>query len=424
MFLLACTSGVLPGDLVDTSRPSEGAGQDTAVEQVDGEPWSPPSWDPYALPDEVPTVAIEIDPEAMLRMDAEPYTHDDEVGVFVDEEGVRHEVDLAYRGAYALSSVMSNYDLRNWKVKFAADDRYHERREWNFNYEPHVKQKLAYDLFRFAGVQVPGAQHVLLELNGEPQGIYLRYEDPDDERFLADSFGHDAGDLYKAGYDLPGEPVCWADLTWLGAEPDDYLCHYANKTGDAYEPLVGFVTELNELPDDELAAWFEASFDLESFLSYLVVSNFIANWDSYPQRPKNYWLYDRDGVFVFLPWDLDGTFSPWRDDTYNQMGTTADPLYNLASSEYDPVHAEEGTERPLVRRLFALPGVEAAYLERYAELSEDLLSEAYLSERVGALTELAVGHASAVDQARLRSYEADVQSFVLQRTAFVAGVLE
>jgi len=431
--LLACSSGILP-DLaapVDTARAGDTArALDSDVTETLPDIWEPPEWDPDELPADVPTVAIEISAEAMARLDAAPYTADDEVGVFIDEVGVRHDVDLNYRGAYALRNVMSCCDLRNWKVKFASDDRYLDRREWNFNYEPHVRQKLAYDLFRFAGLAAPGAQHVLLEVNGEPQGLYLRYEDPDNLRWLSDSFGDDEGDLYKAAYDLPELPVCWADLTWLGSDDADYPCHYNKKTNlgdpDDYGVIRGFITDLNGASDAEIEAWLEGAFDVDRFLSYLAVSNFIANWDSYPQRPKNYWLYEdpRTERVVFIPWDLDGTFNPYVDGTWNQMGTTASIFFNLLESDYAPPNAEEGVERPLARRVMALEGHREAYVARYRALSEGVLSPEYLEARLAALTELAIQAASASDGQQLRAAERDVSAFIQQRAERVRAELD
>lgn len=415
----------------DTARGDTAAGDTGALEEVPGSEWSAPVYDPYALPDGVRTVDIEIDAEAMARLDADPFHAPDERGVFVDDDGVRHEVDLSYRGAYALLSVMRSYDLRNWKVKFDADDPYLDRREWNFNYEPHLRQKLAYDLLRFAGVAVPEAEHVVLRLNGVYQGVYLQYADPDNKAWLYDSFGDDDGDLYKAAYDLPYEPQCFADLTWLGDEDSAYACHYTKKTNDEEAPddvavLRAFLDDLNHLPDDEFAAWVEGAVDVESLLSYLAVSNFIAQWDSYPQRPKNYWLYEdrHAGRMAFIPWDLDNTFSPSIDGTYNKMGATAPVLYNLVESDYAPVHAEEGTERPLVRRLFAREEVQEAYLARYAVLSESILSQAYLDDRLTALHEIVGPYASATDQGRMASAREDMRTFLSLRAARVAEELE
>ena len=418
-------SGGDSGDTDDTSPPDDSASEDTAVEE-----WVRPEADPSELPTRVMRLALELDLDAMERLDANPYAADDEAGVFVDEDGVRHEVELNYRGAYALRSVISAYDLRNWKVKFDKEDAWHERREWNLNYEPHLTQELAYDLFLFAGVAVPSSEHVILSVNGEEAGTYVLYEDPDNKDWLADWFGDDEGDLYKAAFDIPGEPQCFGDLTWLGEDDAAYDCHYAKKTnhkvapGD-YSVLRSWLDPLNHLDDDEVDAWFDAHVDVERFISYLVVSNFIANWDSYPQRPKNYWVYEdrRSERMVFVPWDLDGTFSPWRDSTYNQMGTTAPVLYNLEAQDYRPVHEAEGSERPLVRRLMASEARRAAYVARYKELNETILSREYLDDRVTSLMGLLLPEVSTTDRGRLESNESSLRQFIAERTKNVTEEL-
>ncbi len=426
--LVACSEIPLGDSTVQD--PGSGGGDDIVPEQVTGA-WTPPEWDPGSLPAEVPVLEIEIAPEAMSRLDADPFGAPDESGTFIDSEGVHHDVALNYRGAYQLLNVMSAFDLRNWKVKFEKDDPWERRREWNFNYEPHLRQKLAYDLFRFAGVSVPGPQHVLLRVNGQEALLYLAYEDPDNASWLWDSFGDDQGDLYKAASDLPGEPVCWADLTWLGPEDADYLCHYNKKTNHKEAPedmgvVRGFITDLEQVSDEELPGWLEEHLDVESFLSYLVVSNFIANWDSYPQRPKNYWLYEdrRAGWMVYVPWDLDATLNPYTDGTFNQMGTTAGLFYNLLENEYDSPHVEEGLERPLVRRMMMHAEYQEAYLQRYRELTELILSAGYLSDRVTALGDQLLAQASSSDGYRLVGSLASLETFIRERSGFVNQALE
>ncbi len=430
--LLACTdSGLVSQHTGDDSDPTDTSGPDTRDTGAETVPdaWDPPSYDAYGLPDGMPVVNIVIDAAAMARLDADPFHAPDERGEFVDDDGTSHEVDLSYRGAYALLSVMSYYDLRNWKVKFDEDDRHDGRREWNFNYEPHFNQKLAYDLFRFAGVAVPGAQHVVLQVNGVYQGMYLQYEDPDNDRWLWDQFGDQDGDLYKAAYDLPYEEQRFADLTILGDSDDDYLLHYDKKTNRDGDMSVvrGFIEELNGLSDQEILAWYAANMDLERLRSYLAVSNFVSNWDSYPQRSKNYWLYQdlRAQRMVYVPWDLDATFGPYADGSYNQMGTDASVLFNLEHSDYPPPNSPPETEdRPLVRRLMAFEDQREAYLARYRELSEDLLTAEYLEQRLTALTAIVDDQLSATDRARLESNNVTLRTFIQRRTATVHAELE
>ncbi len=405
--------------------PGDTAGDDTA-----SVPWTPPEYDPDALPDGVPHVEITLDAAAIARLDADPYHAADEPGTFTDGDGVVHPVQLNYRGAYQLQNVIYAYNLRNWKVKFAAGDEHEGHRVWNFNYEPHLRQQLAYELLRFAGVAVPSARHVVLEVNGRPAGTYLQYEDPDNKTWLAEQFGDDDGDLYKGAYDLPGEPQCFADLTWLGPDDADYACHYLKHTNDNVPPddmavLRTFITALNDTPDADFSAWSAANVDVDRLLSSLVVTNFAAQWDSYPQRPKNYWLYQdvHAGRMVYIPWDLDNTFSADVDGSYNQMGTTASVLYDLETHDYQAPNEGEGTERPLARRVIARPELRAAYLDRYRELSTSLLTDGWLEDRIERLTAQLEPELSRTDKDRLQADNAAVLRFVHARTRFVADEL-
>lgn len=366
--------------------------------------WKEPTFDPQALPTNVPSVEIVIADDARAALDAAPFYGDDVTGTFVDGDG-KHYQDIAinYRGAYALQDLINSDPLgrRNWKVKFASDDRYRERRKWNYTFSPSLRQLLAYDLMRFAGVRVPSVRPVRLSVNGKAQGIYLEYEDPDDKDWLWAMFGDKKGDLYKAALDMPaseGQPEqkYFADTTYLGPDDTAYPKHYNKKTNADdvtaaadYSVIRVFLDKLNALADAELATWAEEHLELDRFLSYLVVSNFITNWDSFPQRPKNYWLYEvrREGKLSLIPWDLDNTFQQTLSD-FNKMGTNTSVMYDLLKLDYSPYHSEEGTQRPLAWRLLAQPQIKAAYLARYRELATSILSKSYLSSRIDRLAAL------------------------------------
>jgi len=415
------------------------------------EPWVEPTFDPNSLPTSIPLVEIVVAEADLAALDAAPFYGEDVVGAFVDAEGVRHEqVDVNYRGAYALLELIESDPLgrRNFKLKFPSEDRYQERREWNYTFSPSLRQLLAYDLMRYSGVRVPSARHVRLSVNGEAMGLYLEYEDPDSKDWLFDMFGDRTGDLYKAARDMPaseGQPEqkFFADTTYLGADDAAYLYHYNKKTnhedpaiaGD-FSVLRGFLEELNRVTGEELLTFASARFELDRFLSYLVVSNFIANWDGFPQRPKNYWLFEvrNQGKLAFIPWDLDGTFQT-DTDVFNQMGTEASVFFNLRQLDYEPYHTEEGTERPLAWRLLALPELEAAYRARYRELLGSILSESYLSSRIAALAALTEPHLSEAltgqgwlgeertERGDFDEALRDMQAFVTARVATVSAEL-
>jgi hypothetical protein len=423
-------AGNVAGSSGTSGTPTGAAGTTGGEQAAAVEP--NPTLDIREFPTGVGSVGIEISEADQATLEAEPWLAEDVSGTFVDEQGVRYEsVSLNYRGAYALLNLVNaNRPQRNWKVKFGSEAPYLDRREWNFNYEPHVRQKLAYDLMRFAGVRVPPAEHVLLRVNGEPRGITLRYADPDSKGWLHDAFGSDRGDLFKAAYDLPGEPQYFALLTYLGPNDQDYFLHFNkklnndNEAATDYSSLRTFISALNDTPDAEFPDWLRANFDVERFTSYLVVSNFIANWDSYPQRPKNYWLYQSplDTRWSYVPWDMDGTFQ-FSLNGNSPLGALGSIFHEFDQFDGRDPATDEGTERPLVRRMMQQGEFRAAYVARYRELTSTILSAEYLTDRATRLLELLEGVASEEDGERLSENNDEILDFVQQRSENVARQL-
>lgn len=390
-------------------------------------------FDPHAVPSAVPAVSIQIDETARQLLEAAPWSAPDVLGAFADDAGTDYEpVELNYRGAFALQNlIISGSRQRNWKVKFPDETPYLQRLEWNFNLEAHLRQKLAYDLMRFAGVAVPAANHVVLTVNGVRQGLYLQYEDPDNKAFLRDEFGSAAGDLFKAAFDIPGEPKKFALLTVLGPDDADYFLHYDKKLNDEgaaerdYANLRAFISALDETPDADFPDWLRENFDVERFTNYLVVSNFIANWDSYPQRPKNYWLYHSpvSARWVFIPWDMDATFQVAENDLA-PMGPEASIFHEFDHYEGEHPNEEEGTERPLVRRMMAHGEFRTAYVRRYRELLDSTLGMDYLLRRLEALDALVKAVASDSELSSLDEAKADMLLFIERRHDSVRAELD
>ncbi len=408
-------------DVVDT----DSSKQDTEVlvdtdEHLDSE----------AVPSNVPEVRIEISEQDKQSLDADPYKAPDVLGTFIDENGKQYSAELNYRGAYALMTLISSgAKQRNWKVKFSKENMYQNRTEWNFNYEPNIRQKLAYDLLKFAGVKMPAPRHVRLYVNGVLQGLYLEYEDPDSKAWLWDRFGNNNGDLYKAAYDLPGETKYFADLTYLGDLDSDYFFHYNKKTnkGDLiedYSILRKFIYDLNFVSDEEFVNWMKKAFQTDQFITYLAVSNFISNWDSYPHRPKNFWLYHNPGIdkWTFIPWDLDGTFQLMKN-SLNQMGIDASIFYQFDEFEWYGMEDGEGTERPLVTKMMLHPEFRDAYIAKYKELLSGVLNEDYIKNRASHLSNLLLSIASEEDRYEVEDANEEIQSFVSERSANVRGQL-
>jgi spore coat protein CotH len=387
-----------------------------------------------ATPTPIATVNLEIADTVIPQLDANPYHAQDAAGAFIDGNAVRYDpIDVNYRGAYALNTLIADgARQRNWKLKFTKAQPYQGRREWNFNYEPHIRQRLAYWLMHLAGVKVPAARHVALRVNAQNHGLFLEYEDPDNKTWLMDKFGDDTGDLFKAAYDVPKETPYFATLEVLGDTDADYAMHYRKMTNNDdpakatdFSSLRAFIAKLNQTPDAEFETFLRQNFDVERFISYLVVGNFISHWDSLPERPKNFWLYQvpATGKWAFIPWDMDATFQSGKFNL-NPMGTDASIFYQFDSFvEYRGRVAGEGTARPLITRTMKVPAFRAAYVARYREATASLLAKDYLLSQITRLCDMLKGAAQPDELQQLADAQSDMEQFVNKRSASVSAEL-
>jgi hypothetical protein len=110
-------------------------------------------------------------------------------------------------------------------------------------------------------------------------------------------------------------------------------------------------------------------------------------------------------------------------DQLNRMGTEASIYYQLDAYEPYRVSENEGQERPLVRRLLAIPALRSAYVAAYRAALETFLAKEYLLGRIAALNTLLMAHASAADARLLAKATNDMQAFVEARFAAVSAQL-
>lgn len=391
----------------------------------------------------LPKVNIVIAQDSFNVLEANPFTSEDVHGKFIGDTGVVpvpqviENVELNYRGAYALLSLI--YDStpslkrRNWKVKTPKDQQYMNRRELNFNYQVHVREFMADYLMNQAKVPLAQSRFVLLSVNGVSHGLYFQIEDVDNKNFLLEAFGNKNGDLYKSAYDTPADPDnrYWADFSYLGPNDSDYFFHYDKKTnndGDKetdYSSIREFTEMINFTPDETFEVTLKNNFAWENFIRYLVVSNFISNWDGYPQRPKNSWLYQNpaDGKWNFIPWDLDATFDPitiGTDIWMNMMGQYCSIFHYMDEYEpYQPGAASETKERPLVWRMMKVPFFRKYYVEEYKKALDTYLSESMINNVLDSISAVIKKNVSNTNWNTFAGTVSQTKTFVNNKTTFV-----
>lgn len=393
----------------------------------------------------LPKVNIVIASDSFKVLEANPFTSEDVHGTLIADSGlipvsqVIDTVRLNYRGAYALLDMINTYKgsikRRNWKVKTPKDNQYMNRREWNFNYQNHVREFMADYLMNKAKVPLAQNRFVLLSVNGVSHGLYMQIEDVDNKGFLLEAFGNKDGDLYKSAYDTPADPNnrYWADFSYLGPNDSDYYYHYDKKTnnnGDAetdYSSIRSFTEMVNLTSDEDFEVTLKNNFAWENFIRYLVVSNFISNWDGYPQRPKNSWLYQNpaDGKWNFIPWDLDATFQPITVGTnlgLDMMGQYCSIFHYMDKYEpYQPGDQTETKERPLVWRMMKVPFFRNYYVEEYKRGLNTYLSKSMINSVLDSISSVIKLNVSSTSWNSFAATVTETKTFVNNKTTAVTN---
>jgi len=215
----------------------------------------------------------------------------------------------------------------------------------------YLREILSYEAFASLGVPVPTMTWVRLTVNGELRGLYLAVEQVD-EPMLERYFGDGRGDLYKPEF-MVGQG---ADLKWYGNSFENYpgIVYKTKAKNTDHSALIAMLDTLNNGGD------LEAVLDVDEVLRYWAVSAMLSNFDSYPgSMLHNYYLYEADGKFRILPWDLNMSFGGFGSATYEQM----------VAAKVDEPTLGPVADRPLIAKLLEVP----EYREKYHEYLQELI---------------------------------------------------
>lgn len=151
-----------------------------------------------------------------------------------------------------------------------------------------------------------------------------------------------------------------------------------NENSPDHSTLFRLLDVLNNEPDETFPEEIEKVLDVDQVLRFLAVSAAIVHLDNYIGMGHNYYLYEVDGKFTIIPWDLNMAFG-----TFNS-GLDRDGLVNFY---IDEPTAGAVANYPLVRLLSYQP-----YLDTYHAYLEELIngpfSEEAMNSRIDKLAEL------------------------------------
>lgn len=309
---------------------------------------------------EVIQINVEIDQTDWQEMLANP-TAEQYYAATVQLAGQTvQNIGFRIKGNSSLSSVArSDSDRYSFKIDF---DQYVDGQTLlgltklnlnnNFSDPSSMREYLAYQAFNELGVPTPATVYANVCINGQLQGLYLAVEGIESP-FLERSYGEALGELYKP-------EGTGADLAWRGESPNSYpgIIDQNKNVQSDNQQLIAFLRALDSGED------LEAYLDVDATLRYFAVSTALANFDSYQgQMLHNYYLYNHNGQFVILPWDLNMAFGGFG----GVSGVLIDePTMGALSS------------RPLIAKLLAVP----EYLDRYHSYLETVATSFLSEERM------------------------------------------
>lgn len=247
----------------------------------------------------------EVDWQDMLENPLEEEYH--KANVTINGETIGN-VAIRTKGNNSLTSVASSdSDRYSFKLDFDYYDNngnYYGLKKLclNNNYSDNssMREYIAYQIMGEMGLDVPECAYSHITVNGEEWGLYLAVE-PVDEVFLAEHFADATGDLYKP----EGMGGTGADLVYNGDDISAYT-GLNLKTNEDTPDGKEIIALMKALEDGENL---EEVLDVESALKYIAANVALANFDSYlGNTTHNYYLYEEDGYFTVIPWDMNLAF--------------------------------------------------------------------------------------------------------------------
>ena len=181
-----------------------------------------------------------------------------------------------------------------------------------------IRERLAYDTFRAAGLPTPREVHARVTVNGAYKGLYVA-EERIHRHFLERTFDQPLHQLYNW-------TAATNDMTWQGPDPSLYVdtmfVHKIPELPSGASDVRDLLDTINNQSPGAIAQ----RFDVDQFILLMACAAVTGDIDSYLSGPStpggsdfwsnNFYLYKNPGTnkYLFIVWDRDGTY--WRVPDY------------------------------------------------------------------------------------------------------------
>lgn len=336
----------------DTSGKSDALNSDGSSEQNDASP----AYVSWMLEDKVHEIRITMADEDWKAICANPYNSDYHAadvsidGVFVTNVGVRTR---GHGTLYTAAEYYPDSHKYPFKIKF---DKYEKDQTFlgldelalnnggdDFSM---MRDYMGYEAFRLMGSDASCVSFFNVYINDELRGFYIGIE-AIDTSYLERMFGSHKKNLYE------GEN----GATLSRYMPMSYLTQKKGKD-ETKDDIKQLISVIDSMPLGEKGD-IESVLDVDSVLRIFAVNAVLDNRDGYGGIfAHNYYLYNPDGRFVMLPWDMNAPFVSYATD--------------IESPTVGVYGYSQMNERPLAKKLMAVEEYYAKYLDYCRQLAEKL----------------------------------------------------
>jgi spore coat protein CotH len=272
----------------------------------------------------------------------------------------------------------------------------------------HMREALAYDVFRRAGVPAPRTAfaRVFITVPGTYARQYLgvfTVVEQIDRTFFEDRWRRQVGLLVKPA-NLKGMP-------YFGENWASYQRQYGSRIqpnpGDAAQ-FIALVKLLNQASDEEFTRRVGDYLDVDAFLRFLACEVVLVNTDSPLATSRNYWMTIHPGTrkIVWVPWDMNMAFAGFKPSDANL-------------SLHNPTVAGAF---PLAERILASREMAAKYDQIVHEIVTTNFTVARIEQQMAAI-ESVIGDAAAAEPHPIASNAPPLREFVSDRVQSVTEQL-
>jgi len=215
-----------------------------------------------------------------------------------------------------------------------------------------IRENIDYKILRLLGIKAPRTSYARVFVDTAYIGLY-RIVEQIDNVFLDANFKNHDGNLYKQ----QAQGTAGFSMGWEGPEQETYYKSISlenHQKQNDWSGFIHFLNVLNNTTDRNFHDSILTVFDVDEFLQILAFDVAVNNLDYYGNSGRNFYLYNQNGIFHWIPWDYNLS---WREGA---------PPIDVVPEEY-PV---------LIRRILQVSEFHKTFLNKYC------LTKTYLSDRV------------------------------------------